>query len=263
MKGQMEGCCNGEWGGERGRLVGTGLARKCMRHPSYSRMHKCSLFHSCTCTHILIGFGCFLDNGIAFSRIRGGTYALVFSAAAPAHLFSRKLVYFGVPLREDIVPARQEVVTFHVLGFFFLACAFSFLRRRVESRTRESLGGPRRQRVGALVTRPFSHHRSVWKSADVIVVLRQANKRTAHRVDVDSVPASSQPSDDKAQFRHEHAAAHALRLLRSGSAFNHLLFTVLFLSLSLCLCWFLSAPPPGECASGVRPRPGFDWRPSG
>lgn len=32
MKGQMDGCCNGEWGGERGRLVGMGFASKCMRH---------------------------------------------------------------------------------------------------------------------------------------------------------------------------------------------------------------------------------------
>lgn len=32
MKGQMDGCCNGEWGGERGRLVGMGFASKRMRH---------------------------------------------------------------------------------------------------------------------------------------------------------------------------------------------------------------------------------------
>lgn len=32
MEGQMDGCCNGEWGGERGRLAGMGFASKRMRH---------------------------------------------------------------------------------------------------------------------------------------------------------------------------------------------------------------------------------------
>lgn len=32
MKGQMDVCCNREWGGERGRLAGMMLASKCMRH---------------------------------------------------------------------------------------------------------------------------------------------------------------------------------------------------------------------------------------
>lgn len=28
MEGQMDGCCNGEWGGERGRLVGMGFCEQ-------------------------------------------------------------------------------------------------------------------------------------------------------------------------------------------------------------------------------------------
>lgn len=88
----MDGCCNGEWGGERGRLAGMGFASNCMRHCSYSRMHKCSLFHSYTRTHILIGFDCFLDNGIVFSRIRGGSYALVSQHSCSKLI--HQLIYF-------------------------------------------------------------------------------------------------------------------------------------------------------------------------
>lgn len=73
----MDGCYNREWGGERGRLAGMGSASKCMRHRSYSKMHKCSLFRSYTHTHTrtntssLLGFDCFPDNSIVFSGIRG------------------------------------------------------------------------------------------------------------------------------------------------------------------------------------------------
>lgn len=32
MRGQMDVCCNTEWGGERGRLAGMVFVSKCMRH---------------------------------------------------------------------------------------------------------------------------------------------------------------------------------------------------------------------------------------
>lgn len=158
MKGQMDGCCNGEWGGERGRLAGMGFASKCMRHWSYSRMHKCSLFHSYTRTHILIGFDCFLDNGIVFSRIRGGSYALVFQHSCSKLV--HQLIYFTgnslfrCPSKGHCsVPPLQEVVTFHVLFFFLFF--FSTIPYKVEegvgrkvpeSKTQESLRRPWWQR---------------------------------------------------------------------------------------------------------------------
>lgn len=162
MKGQMDGCCNGEWGGERGRLAGMGFASKCMRHWSYSRMHKCSLFHSYTRTHILIGFDCFLDNGIVFSRIRGGSYALVFqhSCSKPVH----QLIYFTgnslfrCPSKGHCsVPPLQEVVTFHVFFFF---CFFYY-------DTISSRGGCRQK--GAWVKNPGEPPQALMAEEEVLI----------------------------------------------------------------------------------------------
>lgn len=108
MRGQMDVCCNREWGGERGRLAGMVFASKCMRHRSYSKMHKCtlSLTRTHTYTHILIGFGCFLDNSIVFSGIRGGSCVYVFVCLIRACVFDT--VVKSLLVKKDVAKIAKQ-----------------------------------------------------------------------------------------------------------------------------------------------------------